>query len=368
MHADAMTAKPAARAHLRAIAPYVGGSAKIAGHAQAVKLSANENILGCSPRARQAFVGAADDLARYPDGNCGLLREALAHLHQIEAGRIICGAGSDEVLTLIALAFSGPGDEVLYSQHGFLIYPIAARQAGATPVAAPESGLTADVDALLAAVTPRTRIVFLANPNNPTGTWVPASEIRRLHAGLPGDCLMVLDGAYAEYLNDPDYEDGLALARTAGNVVVTRTFSKIYGLAALRLGWGYGPAEVVDMLHRLRLPFNANGPAQAAAIAALQDQGFVERSRDFNAGERARVADAARQGGLLATHSAGTFVLLRFGSTPGRDVEAAEQAFHAAGIIPRRVTSYGFPDCLRYTIGLAHHNDAVIDLLAGFFD
>jgi histidinol-phosphate aminotransferase len=364
--ADTLHARPRAHAHIEAIPPYKGGSAKVEGVANPVKLSANENALGCSPMAQAAFVSAAARLEVYPEGSAKALREAIGRTYGLDAERIVCGAGSDEILTLIAHAYAGPGDEVLTSEHGFLIYSIAAKQAGATPVAAPETGLTADVDALLARVSARTRIVFLANPNNPTGTWLKSGEMRRLHAGLPANCLLVIDGAYAEYMDDPEFEDGAAMADAFNNVIVTRTFSKIHGLAGLRIGWGYAHSQIISVLHRLRLPFNANVPAQEAAIAALADTDFVVRSREHNARERARVAGAMAQLGLLACESAGNFVLLRFPDEPGRDASAADRFLSQNGYILRGVAAYGLSDCLRLTIGKTEANDAVIALIGKF--
>ena len=259
-----MTA-PKPRAGIMDIAPYVGGKDTIEGRATVMKLSSNEGALGPSPKAQAAYAKAAAELHRYPDGGTEKLRAALGRHYGLDPARIVCGCGSDELLNLLVRAYCGPGDELLYSQYGFLMYALAAKGAGATPIAAPERELAADIDALLARVTPRTRILLLANPNNPTGTLLPAAAVRRLQAGLPPDVLLVLDSAYAEYVGDPGYEDGAGLVAAHGNVVMLRTFSKIYGLAALRIGWAYAPPAVVDVLHRLRGPFNTAAPAQAAA-------------------------------------------------------------------------------------------------------
>ncbi len=268
---------PIPRQGILDIAPYVPGTSALPGARQAIKLSSNETPFGPSPRAVEAYLAAAATLSRYPDGSARPLREALAKLYGLDPARIVCGAGSDELLNLLAQAYLGPGDEAIYTEHGFLVYRIAILARGAVPVVAPEKDLTADVDAILARVTPRTRIVFIANPNNPTGTYLSFDEVKRLRAGLPDDVLLVLDAAYAEYVRRNDYEAGIELVATTHNTVMTRTFSKIYGLASLRLGWAYCPAPVADALNRIRGPFNVSGPAIAAGIAALEDQAHVQR-------------------------------------------------------------------------------------------
>jgi len=346
------------------IAPYVPGEAKIAGHAEPAQLAANENALGPGAAAVDAYTAGAATLHRYPDGGALELTGAIGEVHGLDPKRIVCGAGSDEILSFLGRSYAGPGDEVLYSAHGFLMYPIIARTVGATPVTAPEVELTASVDNLLAAVTPKTRIVFVANPNNPTGTMLPGSELRRLRAGLPDDVLLVIDAAYAEYVDDPDYEAGAALVDAGENTVMTRTFSKIHGLAALRIGWCYAPASVVDVLQRLRGPFNVGAAAITAGAAAVRDTAHVERSRTHNNAERRRLADRLAQLGLGGPKSHGNFLLIRF-ETPER-AEAALQALNAAGVIPRRVAGYGLPESLRITVGTAAENDAVVAALTDF--
>ncbi len=353
-------ARPQARPGLAAIAPYVGGKAGEPGM-RAVKLSANENPYGPSAKAMDAYRAVAGDLALYPDGGAHILRERLAEHHGLEAERVVCGAGSDEILQLLVRAYAGPGDEVLHSAHGFLVYALAAQQVGAQPVAAPEVALTSDVDALLARVNARTRLVMLAYPNNPTGTYLPGDEIARLHAGLPGDVVLVLDGAYAEYAygeGRADYDDGMTLAKSAANVVVTRTFSKVYGLAALRLGWAYGPQAIIDVLHRVRAPFNVTAPALAAGVAALGDQAHVAASVAHNADDRAKLGDAAQRLGVLAAPSAGNFVLLRFGD--GDQARAVNQALETAGLLVRPLGAYGLDAYLRVTVGRADDTARVI--------
>lgn len=348
------------------IAPYVPGEAKIDGHAEPAQLAANENALGPGAAAVEAFSAGATSLHRYPDGGSLALTRAIGETHGLDPDRIVCGAGSDEILGLLGKGYAGPGDEILFSAHGFLMYPIIAMSVGAMPVTAPETDLTADVDNLLAAVTDRTRIVFLANPNNPTGTMLKRSELKRLRQGLPADVLLVIDSAYAEYVDDPDYEAGAALVDQGQNTVMTRTFSKIHGLASLRLGWCYAPECVVQVMHRIRGPFNVSAPAIAAGAVAVKDAGHVERSRAHNKVERKRLADRLAQLGLKGPESHGNFLLIRFSDPEA--AEAALQAMNRAGVIPRRVAGYGLPDSLRITVGTAAENDAVVAALTEFVE
>ncbi|MCH7865862.1 MAG: aminotransferase class I/II-fold pyridoxal phosphate-dependent enzyme, partial [Proteobacteria bacterium] len=275
---------PNPRPGIMDIDPYVGGESSLAGREQEdlVKLSSNEGAFGPSPKAVTAYNETAAELHRYPDGSCGALRQAIGSLHGMEAAHIVCGAGSDELIGLLCQAYAGPGDEVLYSEHGFLMYPIAAKAAGATPVWAPEKDLTADVDALLARVNDHTRLLFLANPNNPTGSYLPGDELWRLRRGLNQDVILVIDAAYAEYVTHEDYSPGIDLVDGGDNVVMTRTFSKIYGLGGARLGWAYCPAAVADVLNRMRGPFNVSAPAMAAGLAALGDVTFTDKARAHN--------------------------------------------------------------------------------------
>ena len=289
-----MPVQPVPRPGIMEISPYVGGRASADGHANSVKLSSNESALGPSPKAQAAYRALGSTLHRYPDGGATALRKALGALHGIDPERVVCGNGSDELLQLLARAYAGPGDEIVYTRHGFLVYPLAALSAGAAPVVAPERDCTADVDAILGRVGERTRLVFLANPNNPTGTYVSKGALRRLWGGLPEHVVLVIDAAYAEYVGEADYDCGLDLAKRAPNVVMTRTFSKAYGLAALRLGWAYGPPAIVDVLHRIRGPFNANGAALAAALAALEDQDHIAHARPQQRGLPRRAGRAAR--------------------------------------------------------------------------
>jgi histidinol-phosphate aminotransferase len=348
------------------IAPYVGGESGLAGHRRVIRLASNENPLGPSTAAIEAYRALGTELHRYPDGGSGGLREAIGRRFGLDPARLVCGAGSDELIGLLTRAYAGPGDEVLYSRHGFLMYPIAAKSVGATPVAAPETNLTADVDALLAAVTPRTRILFLANPNNPTGSYLPAEAVARLRRGLRDDVLLVIDAAYAEYVTRNDYDAGVALVDAGDNVVMTRTFSKIYGLAALRLGWAYCPPSVADVLNRLRGPFNVAAPAQAAGIAALADHAHTEQARLHNASWLVWFSRQVAGLGLVAAPSVGNFMLVRFPAEPGRDADAAHAFLNARGIIPRKMGAYGLSDSLRFTIGLEAEMRAVVAALGEF--
>ena len=357
---------PRPRPGILEVEPYVGGESRAPGDRPPLRLASNENPLGPSPRAVEAYEAAAQELHRYPDGASAELRRALGALHDLDPARIVCGAGSDELIGLLVRAYAGPGDEVLYSAHGFLMYDIAAKTAGATPVTAREANLTADVDALLAKVTERTRLLFLANPNNPTGTYLPAEELRRLHAGLPPEVLLVIDAAYAEYVTAPDYEDGRALVAARDNVVMTRTFSKIYGLAALRLGWAYCPPAVADVLNRMRGPFNVTRTAQVAGLAALGDQEHVERSRAHNETWRAWLLQELNGLGLETTPSAGNFLLSQFTDVPGRTAADALAALKEEGVLLRGMAAYGLPDCLRITVGTEAENRAVLDALRRF--
>jgi histidinol-phosphate aminotransferase len=358
--------RPVPRAGVLDIAPYVPGRSKAADGVKLYKLSSNETPFGPSPAAIEAYRTAAESLALYPDGAATALRAAIGNAYGLNPDRIVCGAGSDEVLNLIAHAYIGAGDEAIHTEHGFLVYPIAIRAAGGTPVVASETALTADVDAILARVSPKTRAVFLANPNNPTGTFLPFDEIRRLHAALPRETLLVLDAAYAEYVRRNDYESGIELAATTDNVVMTRTFSKIFGLAGLRIGWCYGPAHVVDALNRIRGPFNVSAPAIAAGVAALKDRGHVEKSVAHNELWLPRLAGELAALGLRVTPSVGNFLLIHFGDASGKRAADADLWLMQRGIVLRRMEAYGLPNALRMTIGSDDANQATIVALREF--
>ena len=348
------------------IAAYVPGKESAPGVAKVHKLSSNETPLGPSPKVADALAGVLDNLALYPDGSAHRLREAIAEMHGLNPANILCGNGSDELLGLLCQTYLGEGDEGIFTEHGFLVYKIQILAAGATPVIVPETDLTADVDAILGAVTPRTKIVFLANPNNPTGTYLPAEEVRRLHAGLPAHVLLVMDAAYAEYVRRNDYEAGIELVSGNRNVVMTRTFSKVYGLAALRIGWMYAPAEIVDAVNRVRGPFNVNAAAIAAGAAAVRDRAHVDKAIAHNDQWLPKVTETLQSLGLTVTPSVGNFVLIHFPDDPARNAEAADAYLTARGYILRRVTGYGLPNALRMTIGSAEANQGVLDALTEF--
>ncbi|HET6538062.1 MAG TPA: histidinol-phosphate transaminase [Sphingopyxis sp.] len=334
------------------IAPYVPGKSASDDGRPLIKLSANENALGTSEQARAAFLEAAADMARYPDPAATALRQALAAKYDLDPARVIYGTGSDELLHLAASAYAGPGDEVLYVRYGFSVYEIAARRVGAVPVEAADRDYGTDVDAVLAAVTEKTRVVFVANPNNPTGTFATREDIARLHAGLPSDVLFVLDQAYAEYLETDQDDGGLELAKNADNVLVTRTFSKIYGLAAERIGWGYGSAPVIEALHKIRAPFNVTRCGQEAAIAALADQDFVDRSRAHNATWRdwlAKELESLGNHGLRILPSQTNFLFVIFDGAV--TAEMMNQRLMDAGYVVRWLPGQGLPQVLRMTIG-----------------
>ena len=329
------------------IALYEGGKATIAGRQDVLKLSSNENPLGAPPSAQAALAEAAKTLHRYPSTDHAELRQAIGAVHGLDPARIICGVGSDEVLQFVCQAFSGPGDEIIHTKHGFSMYPVLIHMAGATPVCVPEAARVVDVDAILAAVSDRTRIVLLTNPGNPTGTILPEGELDRLADGLPAHVLLVIDGAYTEYAEG--YDGGAALAGARPNVIMTRTFSKVYGLGGLRIGWGYGPGELIEVMTRIRQPFNLSGVQLAAAEAAVRDRDWVESCAALNARQRARLVGAIRQLGVACDDSHTNFVLARFAGA--EEAAAVDRAFQDDGIIVRRVTGYGFPEALRITVG-----------------
>ena len=348
------------------IEPYVAGRKPGPDEQPAFKLSSNESALGASANAVAAYEAARGDLFSYPDGGATALRNAIARVHGIEIERIVCGSGSEELLSLLARAYLNPADEVLFSEHAFIVYRIAALSSSAVPVAAPEKNLRVDVDAMLAHVTPRTRLVYLANPNNPTGSCLPAGEVERLHAGLPDHVLLVIDAAYAEYVQRPDYEPGAALVSRFDNVVMTRTFSKIYGLAGLRVGWAYCPPAVADTLNRVRGPFNVTTAAQAAATAALSDTEHVARSLAHNAEWKSWLVGKIRAAGVEVDEGEGNFLLLRFPHDPLHDARSADAFLAARGFVLRPVANYGLPHCLRLTIGTEEANRGVARALADF--
>lgn len=353
---------------IEAIHAYVPGRATGKGGQVLTKLSANENPLGCSDRALEAL-GQPTGLATYPDPDATALRAALGVIHGLAPERIVCGTGSDELLNLAAQAFAGTGpegpDEVLFSRYSFAVYDIAARRCGAVPVEAQDADYGADVDALLAAVTERTRVLFLANPNNPTGSFLPRAEIERLHAGLPSDVLFVLDQAYAEYLGPDEDDGGFALAEAHDNVLVTRTFSKAYGLAGERIGWATGAPHLIDALNRIRGPFNVTGSGQRAALAALEDQEFIAESRAHNTRELARFTEAMQalgNHGVRPLPSKANFVLVLFEGA--LTAEAALEALADGGYAVRHLPGQGLPQALRITVGTALDMDAIAAIIS----
>ena len=362
-----MTAiSPRPRAGVLDISAYVPGKSSAPGVARVFKLSSNETPLGPSPRAIAAYQSVATHLEDYPDGSASELREAIAGVFGLDPERIVCGGGSDDLLNLLARAYLADGDEAIHTTHGFLVYPIATRASGARPVVAPEKDYTASVDAILAAVTKKTKIVFLANPNNPTGTYISFDEVKRLHRNLPGDVLLVLDAAYAEYVRRNDYESGIELVATNENVVMTRTFSKIHGLAALRLGWMFGPSGVISAVNRVRGPFNVNTPAIAAGIEAIRDAEHQDRAREHNARWLSWLAAEIAKLGLQVTPSVANFLLIHFPATKGRTAQEADAFLTARGLILRQVGVYGLPHALRMSVGSEEANRLVIAALKDF--
>lgn len=366
-----MTVMP--RPSILSVEPYVGGESKIPGVNRIVKLSSNEGPFGPPPGAVEAIRAMAGDAHRYPDGNATAIREAIGARFGLDPARIVVGNGSDELLALLILAYGGEGTELVMSAHGFMMYDITGRWAGCRIIKVPEKNLTTDVDGMLAAVGPRTRLMFLANPNNPTGSILPQPEVDRLRAGLPNDVLLVLDSAYAEYVTKPDYDAGAKLVdasgtmvhgRALGTTVMTRTFSKIFGMGGMRLGWCYAPAAVIDVLGRVRGPFNVNAAAMAAGVAALAEKGWVEQSIAHNTEWRAKMATALTAAGITVWPSEGNFLLVDFGAAA--KAQGADGALKARGLIVRAMGGYGLPACLRITIGTAEECTMVIEALSAF--
>lgn len=355
---------PTPRPEVLNISPYVAGESSIAGVNRTYKLSSNEGAFGVPPGARQAIIDVVSEVYRYPDGGADLLREAIGKRWKVPADQIVCGAGSDDLLYQLCLCYGGYGRDIIMSAHGFSIYNIAGTYAGSRVIKVPERNLTTDLDAMLAAVTPSTRLVMIANPNNPTGSMVSADEMARFRAALPQEVLLVLDSAYAEYVTRPDYDAGEKLVAATDNTVMTRTFSKVYGLGGMRIGWCYGPPAVIDVLNRVRGTFNISVPAQAAGIAALAEPGWVEKCYAHNAKYRPVLAQGLEAAGIKVWPSEGNFVLADFGAV--ETANAADVFLRRRGIIVRRVGGYGLPNCLRITVGLAEEVAMVIEGLTDF--
>lgn len=358
--------RPVPKPGIMDIHAYVGGKSKIEGIEHPIKLSSNENILGSSDKAKQAYRDAVDRMHIYPDGKANILRAAVAERFKLEPERLTFGDGSDEIFALLCQVYLEPGDNIVQGEHGFAAYAIAARACQAQVRMAKETNHRIDIDETVKCVDERTRLVFIANPANPTGTWLTGEEIRALHAALPPSVILVLDGAYSEFCSDPRFEDGLDLARTAENVIVTRTFSKLHGLAALRVGWGYAPPHIIEPIERIRPPFNTSIPGQEAAVAALFDYDFQARSLALVEQWRPWLAQQLGGLGLEVTPSAANFVLATFPTTPGKTVLEAEAFLASKGYLVRAVANYGLPNAIRITIGLEEQNRAVVDLLSEF--
>lgn len=358
--------KPTPKPGIQDIEIYVPGKSSVPDGVKLHKLSSNESPIGPSSKAIEAAIEATRGMEFYPDGSSSLLREKIASAHGLNKDNIICGNGSDEILGMLANAYLSQGDEAIFTEHGFLIYRIATIAAGGVPVSVREADCRADVDAILAAVTDRTRLIFLANPNNPTGTYLTIEEVRRLHAGLPSNVILVLDAAYAEYVRRNDYESGIELVSANANVVMTRTFSKIYGLAALRIGWAYGPREVIDTLNRIRGPFNLNAAAISAGAAALSDDEHLAKSIAHNDEWLVKLTKGFQELGLEVTPSVGNFLLVHFPETPGKTASEANAFLTKRGFVLRAVGGYGFPNALRMSIGSAEANIGTLDALREF--
>lgn len=355
--------KPTPQPGILDIKPYVQGAMPEEGAQKTYKLSSNESALGASPLAVEAYKAAGGEVFLYPDGGAHALRNKIGEIYNIDPARVVCGSGSDEILQLLTKAYVGVGDNIVQSEHGFLVYALAAKSCGAEPRFAPEKNLTADVDAILKEVDDRTRIVFLANPNNPTGTYLPDSEVRRLRENLREDIILVIDAAYAEYMEEPDYAGGEQLVDDFDNVVMTRTFSKIYGLGGLRLGWGYCPTAIADVLNRVRGPFNVNSGALAAGVAALKDQAFVEKNRKFNREERDWMAQQLGGMGLDFVPGFGNFILVKFPEDPGRNADDILSFLKSNGVYVREMGPYKLGEWLRISIGEKDGNRRCIELL-----
>ena len=361
-----MTDRPKPLPQLAGVNAYVPGEAPKYTGGPSYKLASNENPLGASPKARAVHAEMAGKLDIYPDGTAKDLKAAIAKKHGLDPNRLVVGAGSDEIFLMLGRAYLGPGDEAICTAHAFAIYAIITQQQGAKIIEVAEKDFTADVDAILAAVTPKTKIVWLANPNNPTGTYLPYDEVKRLHAGLPSNVMLVLDGAYAEFVRKNDYASGIELVSQYENVIMTRTFSKLYGLAGLRVGWGYAPSHIIDAIERVRMPFNVNIAAQAVAIAALEDEAFTEASLAHNDAELVRLVGELKALGLDVIDGVGNFCVAKFPETKGKTAAEALQFMKERGVTVRGLSGYRMPNHLRISVGTVDGNNAALKLLKEF--
>jgi len=359
---------PKPRPEVLGLRPYVQGKSRLEGARQPVKLSSNESPYGPSPKALQAYREAQAELHRYPDGAQQDLRRAIAESYELDERQILCGNGSEEIIGMLIRAYVSAGEELLLSENHFMMCPIYARTQGAGVVIAPERNFTVDVDELLARVTPQTRMVAVANPNNPTGTYLPFDEICRLHAALPSHVVLLLDAAYAEYVLEEDYEAGARLVAEHGNVVMTRTLSKIYGLAGLRIGWAYCRPHVIDVLQRIRTPFNTNRAGLAAAAAAVRDREYLQTVRTRNHHELQLMLEELRRLGLRVVPSVTNFYRVDFAGLPGRTALAAAQFLEARGVIPRPLRSDSRDNALRLTVGTAEENAIALGALQAYLE
>ncbi len=361
-----MSDRPQPLPQLAKVSPYVPGEAPKPRSGPSYKLASNENPLGASPKAQAVYREMAGKLDLYPDGGASALKAAIAKHHGLDPSRIVVGAGSDEIFLMLGRAYLGPGDEAINTVHAFAIYAIIGQQQGATVIEVAEKNYTADIDAILAAVTPRTKIVWLANPNNPTGTYLPFDEVKRLHANLPPHVMLVLDGAYAEYVRKNDYAAGIELVSQSENVVMTRTFSKVYGLAGLRVGWAYAPSHIIEAIERVRMPFNVNLSAQHVAIASVEDDEFLQRSLDHNESELRRLVEGLTALGLDVIDGVGNFAVAKFPETKGKTAAEALVYLKENGVTVRGLSAYHMPHHLRISVGTAEANDAVLAHLKSF--
>ena len=346
------------------IAPYIPGESGLGKTEAVIKLSSNETPLGTSSKALEAIKNSYSNPARYPDGSAMELRKAIAKFNNLNMNNILCGNGSDEILSMFANCFAGDGDEIVYSEHGFLVYPIAAKAAGATPIIAKEKEYKANVEEVINVCTSRTKVCFIANPNNPTGTYLNRNELITLRNKLPEECLLVIDSAYAEYVEKNDYTNGFDLVNKFNNVACTRTFSKIYGLAALRIGWAYASLEVIDYLNRIRLPFNINTIAQHAAIAAIKDQNFIENAIKHNNIWKPFIEKELINIGITIISGVGNFVLAKFDNS--KQANSCYNYLEKHNILVRKVSEYGLANCLRITVGLEEENIFLIKIINEF--